>query len=384
MKKTICFAGLLSETNLGDIVIIESTEGLYKEALNGKGDFEFKRLNLQFGKVSFLSRVIRKIKRLAAEKLKLNENRLEVERLKKYYKQQLGSAELIVLVGGGLIKYKYQGVFLYLTALIEVAEELSIPLVINAAGVEGYSETDPRCQLLKESLNKNIVKIITTRDDLETLSKKYMYENSKIHTDKVSDSAVYSNEVYKIKKQESYTYGIGLVRGGIFLDNERHLMSEEVAEFYAELILEMEGRGLNYQLFTNGFSADSELLPIIERKLNRTHLNILEPKQDDELIRIISKFTTVIAARLHANIISYSLNVPSIGLVWNDKLGLFGDDIGYPERFFEYNQLDAKKIVNAAVLANQEGYEQQRWNKYKLTAKSNIDAIVNKWLAGEL
>src|SRR5690606_11826627 len=99
MKKTICFAGLLSETNLGDIVIIESTEGLYKKSLAGKGSFEFKRLNLQFGKVSFLNKVVRKLKRLAAKRLKLNESKLEIERLKKHYRQQLGSTELIVLVG---------------------------------------------------------------------------------------------------------------------------------------------------------------------------------------------------------------------------------------------------------------------------------------------
>ena len=384
MKKTICFAGLLSETNLGDIVIIDSTEGLYKKSLAGKGNFEFKRLNLQFGKVSFLKKVIRKLKRLAAKRLKLNESKLEIERLKKHYRQQLGSTELIILVGGGLIKYKYQECFLYLTALIETAEELNIPVVINAAGVEGYSETDYRCQLLKKSLNNNIVKSITTRDDLETLSKKYIYQNSNIHADKVADPAIYANEIYKVNKQVSDIYGIGLVRGGIFLDNERQLAPEELAEFYTALIVEMEAQGLKYQLFTNGLSADNELLPLIKNKLSRTDLEVIEPKQDDNLVNVISTFTTVIAARLHANIISYALNIPSIGLVWNDKLALFGKDIGYPERFFEYNQLDAKKIVDAAVIANEQGYEQDYWNEYKSTAKDNIDFIVNKWLANEL
>lgn len=64
MTKNIYFAGLLSETNLGDIVIIESTKGLYKEALKEKGSFEFSDLNLQFSKLSFSYRVIRKLKRL--------------------------------------------------------------------------------------------------------------------------------------------------------------------------------------------------------------------------------------------------------------------------------------------------------------------------------
>lgn len=381
MKKTIYFAGLLSEKNLGDVVITESTKGLYRKSLIGKGDFELKHLNLQLENLNIIRRVI---KRISIAKFSIGISKLEIKALTKHYKNKLESADLVVLVGGGLIKYKYQGVFLYLAALIEAAEELNIPLVINAVGVEGYSEADPRCQLLKSSLNKGIVKSITTRDDLEMLSEKYVAKNNQVHIDKVADSAVYSNEVYKIRKQASDTYGIGLVRGSIFLDNEKQLKPKEVAEFYANLILEMEKCGLKYQLFTNGLPSDNELLPIIKSTLNRTQLDVLEPKQDNELISIISRFTTVIAARLHANIISYSLNIPSIGLVWNDKLALFGNDIGYSERFFEYNQLRAEKIVEAATLANEQGYEQKSWHQYKLPAKTNIDVIVHKWLTDEL
>jgi polysaccharide pyruvyl transferase WcaK-like protein len=381
--KTICFAGLMSETNLGDIIIIESTKGLYKETLKGKGSFKFSDLNLQFTNLNFFYRAIRKLKRLFYSFFSSDSSHLEVGLLKKHYKKQIKNADLLVLVGGGLIKYKYQGFFLYLTALIEVAKELDIPLVINAVGVEGYDEDDPRCQLLEKSLNNDIVKSITTRDDIETLTHKYIY-NNEIHTTKVADSAVYCDEIYKVSKKTSEVYGIGLVRGGIFLDNERNFNPEQVAQFYSDLILEIESRNLKYQLFTNGLPADKELLHKIEQKICGKKLNIIEPKKDTDLISAISKFKGVLAARLHANIISYALNVPSIGLVWNDKLTLFGEDIGYPERFFEYDKFNAKKIVDALVFAAEQGYEPQRWLEYKRTAKSNIEEIVEKWLAGEL
>lgn len=382
--KTICFAGLMSETNLGDIVIIESTKGLYKEALKGKGNFKTSDLNLQFTNLSFSYRAIRKLKRLFYSFFSSDSSHLEVSLLKKHYKKQMKNADLLVLVGGGLIKYKYQSFFLYLTALIEVAKELNIPLVINAAGVEGYDENDARCQLLKDSLNRSIVKSITTRDDIETLNNKYIEPGASVHTDKVADPAVYCNEVYQVEKNKSDVFGIGLVRGGIFLDNEREFGPDDITDFYAALITEMETRRLKYQLFTNGALADVELVPEIERKLNNRKLNVIEPKEDKVLIETIAMFTTVIAARLHANIISYALNVPSIGLVWNDKLTLFGQDIGYPERFFEYNEFDVKKIVDAAVLANEQGYEPQQWMNYKKTAKDNINYLVQKWLRGEL
>lgn len=384
MSKKIYFAGLLSEKNLGDIVIIESTEGLYKEALPQQHNVLFERLNLQFSNLSFITKVVRKLIRILFKIAKVDATHYELNLLKKHYKKQLSDADLIILVGGGLIKYKYQGFFLFLTALIDVAEEKNIPLIINAAGVEGYDAEDARCQLLKKSLNRSIVKSITTRDDIETLDKKYIEIGSAIHTAKVADPAVYCDEIYQVNKKQSDVYGIGLVRGGIFLDNERNLTPNEIADFYAALIPEMERRDLKYQLFTNGALADSELVPEIEEKLGNRKLNVIEPNDDKVLVETIAEFTTVIAARLHANIISYALNVPSIGLVWNDKLTLFGKDIGYPERFFEYSDFDAKKIVDAAVLANEQGYDQQNRAMYRQTAKDNISNIVTKWLAGEL
>lgn len=382
MKK-IYFAGLLYDNNLGDTAILKSTEYLYKMALNGHGNISYHHLNLNFNKTNLISRASRKFKRLFVSAVKKNTDRLTINMLKKNYREQLESPDLIVFVGGGIIKYKYQSFHLFITALTELAEELGCPVVINAAGVEGYSETDIRCQLLKKSLNKNIVKSITTRDDIETLNSLYI-TNHKTHTAKVADPAVYCDEVYQIKKEVSEVFGIGLVRGGIFLDNERDLKPDEIAHFYSELILEMDKQKLKYQLFTNGAPADSELVEQIEKNIGGKNLNVIEPHKDSDLISAISTFKGVVAARLHANIISYALNVPSIGLVWNDKLTLFGADIGYPERFFEFDNLDAKKVVDALVLAAKQGYRTEQWLEYKLTAKSNIEVVVGKWLAGEI
>ena len=380
---SVCFAGLQSDTNLGDLVIFASTEGLYKRALSENNNISFNRLDLLYKNKSIVIKGVRKIVRILDRFSLLDGQRFEINLLKKHYKAQIHNIGLFVVVGGGLIKYKYQNFHLMLTALIEVAEELNVPLVINAAGVEGYSAEDARCQLLKNSLNKNIVKSITTRDDIETLNQGYL-RNNQTHRAKVADPAVYSDEMYQQKKKTSNVYGIGLVRGGIFLDNERDFKPTEIAHFYAELILEMEKRNLNYQLFTNGFSADSELVELIEKNIGGKNLNVIEPQKDGDLIKTISAFKGVVAARLHANIISYALNIPSIGLVWNDKLALFGKDIGYPERFFEHHELNAEKVVDALVLATEQGYEPQNWLEYKETAKFNIEKIVNKWLLGNL
>ncbi|WP_157980686.1 polysaccharide pyruvyl transferase family protein [Aliidiomarina taiwanensis] len=384
--KTICFAGLVSETNLGDIAILKSTEYLYKKALPNIEKFGFKRLNIQHENVK--STLLHKLKISALEKLNIDASKVKIHKLisdsKKQYRNELGGVDLIVIVGGGLIKYKYQRFFMYLVALIEVAEELNIPVVLNSVGIEGYSKTDRRCQMLKKALNNPTVKSITTRDDINTLKNLYMLPTSSKLIGKAADSAVYSNEAYNVNKKQTDVFGIGLVRGGIFKDNERDLPPEQLAEFYYQLISEMEKRDIKYKLFTNGLKSDSELLPLIMKKLGRTKLELIEPKEDIDLVQVISSFTTVIAARLHANIISYSLNIPSVGLVWNNKLKLFGKDIGYPERFFDYKHFNVKTILDTAIQANSEGYDQKYMKEYKSSAKLNINKVINKWLAGEL
>lgn len=384
--KTICFAGLVSETNLGDIAILKCTEHLYKAALPDNEEFYFKRLNIHHENAK--SSFSHSFKISLMDKLKIDASKVKINKLisdsRQKYIEELGNVDLIVIVGGGLIKYKYQRFFMYLVALIEVAQKLNIPVVFNSVGIEGYSQTDRRCQMLKKALNNHIVKSITTRDDIGTLENLYMLPVNDKHIEKTADSAVYANEAYGVEKKKTDVFGIGLVRGGIFKDNERELTSNELAEFYYQLILEMEKRNIHYKLFTNGLASDNELLPLIKQKLGRNDLELIEPNQDIDLVQIISNFTTVIAARLHANIISYSLNVPSVGLVWNNKLKLFGEDIGYPERFFDYEHFNAKKIVDAAIQANNEGYEQQFMLEYKYSAKSNVNEIVNNWLAGEL
>ena len=56
----------------------------------------------------------------------------------------------------------------------------------------------------------------------------------------------------------------------------------------------------------------------------------VEPR---ELVAQISGFRAIVAHRLHASIIAYSLGIPSVGLVWDKKVRAFGIMTGR-ERFF--------------------------------------------------
>src|SRR5690554_6884835 len=386
MTKKICFAGLVSETNLGDVVILKATEHLYKEALPANVEVGFARLDIKAQSSS--PEAFFKLKIAMMDFFRLNTRSTKINKLindsKLVYRKQLHGTDLIVVVGGGLIKYKYQRFFIYLVALIEVAEELNIPIVLNSVGVEGYDSHDFRCQMLKKSLNKSIVKSVTTRDDIDLLQNAYMLSVSRARAAKASDPAVYADEVYQVGKQASKVIGVGLIRGGIFRDNHKDVSPDELTEFYCQLILALEQLTMPYQLFTNGLPADTELVAGIEARLGRKQLDVVVPQTDKQLVETIANFSVVIAARLHANIIAYALNVPSVGLVWNDKLKMFGQDIGYPDRFVQSGNITAKQVVATALDARDKGYVQSQWTEYKGSVKQHIGKITSQFFAGEL
>ncbi|HHK8563832.1 TPA: polysaccharide pyruvyl transferase family protein, partial [Vibrio parahaemolyticus] len=294
---------------------------------------------------------------------------------KRDYKNKFNDASAIVFAGGGMIKFKYQDCWAHISALVDTVANKPCPIFFNAVGVEGYDQSNYKCRLLKESLNHSAIKMVTTRDDLSLLNDGYI-ENGDIKTAQVADSAVFSSEVYGIQKKSRDVVGLGLVRARIFKDNGIDLDRTQVIDLYASLISELEARGQSYQLFTNGLKSDVDILEDLETYLGK-QLNVIEPQTPRELVELISTFKCTIAARLHACIISYSLTVPAVGLVWNNKVKMFGECIGYPERFFSHQDFDANEIIDRLTLSVAEGYEPNHYERYRETVNTSINKMIS-------
>jgi len=79
---------------------------------------------------------------------------------------------------------------------------------------------------------------------------------------------------------------------------------------------------------------------------------------------------------LHSCIVSYSLDIPAIGLAWNDKLLFWGKEIEKPERFFDFNELDYMKVIDVMEKAIKEGYDKE----YKAKFMNSIYDFIDKSL----
>lgn len=379
-KGTIVVAGLPMNTNYGDVAIFQCCKMLVVDCL-GKSDQVIVGLDLQAKEIQHARRpflwrkVIGLIRRLGSV-IEKEPGYWQRRSLAKYYISQTAGAKAIVVAGGGLVKYSYQRFWIYLDSLIVAAEHWGIPIVFNAVGVEGYAENDSKCQVLKKALNKSSVKAITTRDDLETLQRNYLTEESKIFCSRVADPAVWAAEAYGVVRDSTNdVVGVGLVRGGIFRDNGIDLAPKDVAALYMGMLRELDARGIRWKLFTTGVAEDLQLARQLIGNVSgiQSMDQVAVPANTRELMQIIAGFSGVIAARLHANILSYSLGVPSIGLVWNDKLPFFGECIGCPNRFIRYEQFGHPELIISRLRdAMIENYDTAARNIYRETARSGM------------
>ncbi len=282
-----------------------------------------------------------------------------------YYYNNIKVADKVIVVGGGLIKYSREDFWKALYTITEICEQQKKLLYINAVGVEGFDSKNFRCKLLSASLSRKNV-IVTTRDDLKSL-KKYLKKakDEKI----VGDPALYTEETYKIKANiNSEIIGIGLIRGKIYTDYGFNFKESDIINSYVNIIKELEKNNYKWQLFCNGIISDYEMGKKILKKLNlpiEEKYLVKRPQESRELIKTISNYKAIIAARLHANIVATSLGIPSIGLVWNDKLKFFGKIIGCENRFIE-----KEKFVNAEYVLAQ--LEEAINNKYDVTIINNL------------
>lgn len=91
----------------------------------------------------------------------------------KYYRKEIADCQLVVVVGGGLIKYTTQYFGTGLRGLLKAAKKNHVKVIFNAVGVEGYDSANSRCKELKYILRHSAFQSVTTRDDIETLRRDY-------------------------------------------------------------------------------------------------------------------------------------------------------------------------------------------------------------------
>ncbi len=335
-KKKILVFGQLKITNLGDPIIADCCKYLIEKTAEEMG------------------------------------TRVKVSMAKVYKKREwvlrwfLKGKSIIVFPGGGMNSVVSNEQILRILRLIENKEDVSV--YFNAVGILRKKPKAKNETLLREIFNREQVKQVTTRGDLEQL-KTYITTEKEYPTKLVLDPAMWVNEAYGIEREpQAQVVGIGVIRPDIFKSNGNKFTSDDVKNMYKSIIYELEERGYRWELFSNGMPEDYEFgVSLLEELgLDKSRYIGKNVYTSEELVKKIAGFQAVIAARLHANIIASALRVPSVGLVWNDKMNLFADSIGVSERYLSAADLaDVKRIVDTMEKAVVDGYDEERIRSMK-------------------
>lgn len=272
-------------------------------------------------------------------------------------------ADLIIFGGAPLFNYKYQ-VFYERTAItLEIAQKYNKPVLFSGIGIESYDSDNIKCQRLKKTLNFECVKQITTRDGIDYLNQ--YIDNKNIVINKVSDPAVFSSNVFKnysmAKNNERKKVGIFVLRANGFLDNGVNINRNDAAELWISLVHELEKKDMDYEFLTSGHFGDEAFLDRLIRMYNinpdKCVFNINDP---ETLLQKMSEYDGIVSCRLHPSIISYSLGIPSIGIVWNSKVSAFYENIGYAERTIDIREFKAEVVADKIEKSMKQGVEQNR------------------------
>ena len=385
------------DTNLGEELIKDCTRFLIEKAAAKKGikteieifslfpdenrfrEFFIFRRNLacttylifkKFKLPEFLKPAFRFIEELTAI-LKWHFRQKSDAKVREYYENIAKSADVVLTSGGAVLSDFKLNLWAPFYALLCASERLKVPVYINCIGVERPSAAFSA--LFKNIFSKKCIKHITVRDDIKTALK---FCSKKAHCKLAGDPALWSGECYGIRRSDSGTVGINVIREGIFLDNDGHLKPEDVKRAYINIINSLISRGYRVQLFTNGLWLDENFAKVIlnESNLNGNPVALAPcPKNGAELAKNISSYHAIIGARMHCAIAAVSLDIPCVEVLWKPKQVHFARLINRSEWFFTQKQfLDAEFVADLMEKAILQGYDREIISRLKKLAYENL------------
>ena len=297
------------DDNFGDMLIKTCFEGLLKVVLKNCGKDNYSLFNMP-------------LKEIDEDKIK--------------------KSDIVFFAGGGLIGNSYLDFYKYVKDILDICTNFNIPVYLSSVGINNMDNRSNEINSdLQELLNMPCIKKIAVREN-KTFFEKY---NNKIAISEVCDPAVWVRYVYNIIPKYNAVVGINVVRGGLFKDNNIAWKFKDEINYLISLKEMLEKENINYVFYTNGSFLDNVALRHIVKKYNIAKNNFKLINTSRELVETISNFKFVCSIRMHSAIISYSFGIPSINLIWNEKIKHFYQNIKREDDVFYIDDINLETIL---------------------------------------
>lgn len=321
------------------------------------------------------------ILKVVLKNLKVDNYEINKMHLKSIDHELVCSSDVIFFAGGGLFGLSYLNFFDYLNEITELADEHNIPVIFSSMGINNMSATKETEQLLVNVLKRKCIKAVSVRENLK-LFKKYAGKNSHLMIEEACDPAVWSKYIYKnVKfnntKHKKPIVGINVVRGGLFKANGKDWDAKEEMTYLNDLKELLDKENMDYLFYTNGSFLDNTTLRQFVKEYDIPKEKVVFPHSTREFIEALSKCEVISAIRMHSAIVSYAYEIPSICLVWNDKIPFFYGNIGYPKRAIPIEKWNSNYVFEQIkILQKDKKYHHSK--KYLMTVYKYLHKTISQ------
>ena len=259
--------------------------------------------------------------------------------IKKIDEQKLADADLILFSGGAMFGFNNLGSFDAIDRITAIAEDNGTPVIFSSLGINNMHADEESGARLNEILRRKCVRAMSVRETAEVFTP--FAEGCNFTVVSVCDPAVWAKHVYRKEVLEVRNakkrriVGLNVVRGGLFKANGKKWTLDDEEAYFKKLTELFDQKGIEYRFFTNGSVLDNNSMAYIAKNIGADPDKLISPDSTREVVRAIAGFDAVLAIRMHSAIISYALDIPSIDLVWNEKIPYFYQNTGYPDRALE-------------------------------------------------
>lgn len=366
----IAVIGLYYASNLGDAVICDCVAKWFRDAYpHAQVDVIDITGSTQFEEEQPVSlRILRKRQKNLKRDYWLTRHGFDdkvyywssknVEQRMGFYKEAADKAYDIAIFAGGQLFMDWLS--LYICEFVKEFSRIGTPVYFNASGV-GISISKRIKEELMNCLNMEIVRFISSRDDVAAINERYLCTNKSATA--TYDPALWTKETYKIVTKKGNVIGLGVMHCS-------QISAKKLTRFWCKVIKELNDRMIPWKMFCNGALDDYNLGCHILEKLNLKADEYICPcaKRPEQLVSQIASFKGLISFRLHSHIIAASYDIPAVALVWDDKLRFFYQHLKHPERCLTV-EASAKEVVDRLEMAIAEGYDTSLIEKQKEYAK---------------
>lgn len=279
-------------------------------------------------------------------------NILKFQSLKKWkphYLSHLSDVEAVIVGGGNLFTDVDLNFPTKLSLVLKLATERNLPVAIYGVGV-GSKWTVKGSAMLSNSLKCADIRYISVRDSNSYRNFINVFGDS-YDVKVVRDPGVLSSRYFSNRSTGAKCIGLCLTSAiAVRYHSAKKFTDDFLKKWFLSLIEQIAQSKLDVIIFTNGSPED---VTFAREILDETDIKfasvLLQPKDPNELVSLISTCELVASYRMHALIAAYSLGITPIAFEWDEKLNSFMDSVNCEDLLFDLEKVTPSHVASIVV-----------------------------------